>query len=218
MTQMDDLTSEPTGDVTGDGGRRPRRVLRIATAASSLVAGSVLVATLSPVGTAGAHPAGTDERPVVERAESDEADGKRRGRMENSRSADGATHRRHFVGIVTEVLDLDREALREALRGGATLADLAGDRTDELVAELAASATDRIEGAVADGRLTRERADELLARVVERAEARVHHERPARPMDRGRHAEGHGAEGHGHGHHGDHDRRGTEAGQGSSVR
>lgn len=75
---------------------------------------------------------------------------------------------------------MDRRTLGEALRGGATLADLAGDRTDDLVAELVAASTERIERAVADGRLDRDRADELLSRVEQRATARVHGERPGR--------------------------------------
>ena len=49
---------------------------------------------------------------------------------------------------------------------------------DELVADLVARATERIEQAVADGRLDRERADEILAGVEDRANAWVNGERP----------------------------------------
>ncbi len=61
-------------------------------------------------------------------------------------------------GQVGESLGMDRRELGAALRGGASIADLAGDRADELVADLVARGTERIEQAVADGRLDRERA------------------------------------------------------------
>jgi hypothetical protein len=91
-----------------------------------------------------------------------------------------------FGGQVAEFLDMDRRQLGEVLRDGASIADLAGDRVDELVADLVARATERIEQAVADGRLDRERADEILAGVEGRANARVNGERPERPGGRER--------------------------------
>ena len=91
-----------------------------------------------------------------------------------------------FGGQVAEFLDMDRRQLGGVLRDGASIADLAGDRVDELVADLVARATERIEQAVADGRLDRERADEILAGVEGRANARVNGERPERPGGRER--------------------------------
>jgi len=82
-------------------------------------------------------------------------------------------------GRVAEFLEMDRQELGEALRGGASIADLAGDRVDELVADLVARATERIEQAVADGRLDRERADGILSRVEERITARLEGGHPA---------------------------------------
>jgi hypothetical protein len=82
-------------------------------------------------------------------------------------------------GRVAEFLEMDRQELGEALRGGASIADLAGDRADELVADLVARGTERIEQAVADGRLDRERADGILSRVEERITARLEGGHPA---------------------------------------
>ena len=82
-------------------------------------------------------------------------------------------------GQVGEFLGMDRRELGEALRGGASIADLAGDRADELVADLVARGTERIEQAVADGRLDRERADGILSRVEERITARLEGGHPA---------------------------------------
>jgi len=76
-------------------------------------------------------------------------------------------------GRVAEFLEMDRQELGGAVRGGASIADLAGDRVDELVADLVARATERIEQAVTDGRLDRDRADEILARVEERITAHL---------------------------------------------
>ena len=156
------------------------RPARIAAAAGSLLAGSLLVVGLAPTGAAGAHQVEADDWPTMERPERDRGDGERAGRRADGRVRSRGHHRAHFVGLVTDFLDLDRRTLGEALRGGATLADLAGDRTDDLVAELVAASTGRIERAVDDGRLDRERADELLSRVEDRAAARVHGERPGR--------------------------------------
>ena len=52
---------------------------------------------------------------------------------------------------------------------------------DELVADLVARATERIEQAVTDGRLDRDRADEILARVEERITARLNGGQPTGP-------------------------------------
>jgi len=84
-------------------------------------------------------------------------------------------------GGVAEFLEMDRQELGEAIRGGASIADLAGDRVDELVADLVARATERIEQAVTDGRLDRDRADEILARVEERITARLNGGQPTGP-------------------------------------
>ena len=150
------------------------RPARIAAATGSVVAGSLLAVGLATTGPAGAHPV---EASQVEK-------GDRPGYRPGS-------HRSHFMGLVTDFLDLDRRVLGEALRSGATLADLAGDRTDELVAELVAS-TDRIERAVAGGRLDQDRADEILGRVEARVEARVRGERPNHLHASARRDRGHG--------------------------
>jgi len=84
-------------------------------------------------------------------------------------------------GRVAEFLEMDRQELGGAVWGGASIADLAGDRVDELVADLVARATERIEQAVTDGRLDRDRADEILARVEERITARLNGGQPTGP-------------------------------------
>jgi polyhydroxyalkanoate synthesis regulator phasin len=85
-------------------------------------------------------------------------------------------HPGRFVdGTVLELLDIDAETLREALQGGATLAEVAefsGVSTEELVDALVEKSTERLDEAVANGRLddaeAAERAAELEERITER--------------------------------------------------
>ncbi len=167
-----------------------KMTVRVVAAAVSLVAGSVLVATLSPIGTAGAHPvsdapADVDGRMAEMRERfADHREGGGKGiRVERAEGHDQLTQKRarraHFAGQVANFLGMERHELGEALRGGTTLAELAGDRTDDLVADLVAAASERIEQAVADGKLDRDRADEILGGVEARATARVNGEHPA---------------------------------------
>lgn len=96
----------------------------------------------------------------------------------------GPGHLRGGPGLdaAAEALGVDRDDLREQLRGGATLAEIAEQQgvevatvVDALVAELAGHLDER----VADGDITREEADEKLAEATERITERVHEGRPA---------------------------------------
>ena len=85
-------------------------------------------------------------------------------------------------------LDLSEEELRERLRSGQTLAGIAEDEgkaVSGLVDALVESASARIEEAVADGRLTEERAAELEAELEARVTDLVNGE--LRPVGFGRH-------------------------------
>lgn len=75
-----------------------------------------------------------------------------------------------------EVLGLTAEEMRDALRSGSSLADLAkqqGVDVSTLVDALVAVATERIDTAVAAGDLEQDRADELEAQLAERVTAVV---------------------------------------------
>ncbi|MHB1063758.1 MAG: hypothetical protein ACYC1Z_04565 [Georgenia sp.] len=75
-----------------------------------------------------------------------------------------------------EVLGLTAEEMRDALRSGSSLADLAeqqGVDVGTLVDALVAVATERIDTAVAAGDLEQDRADELKAQLEERVTAVV---------------------------------------------
>ncbi|MBC7289712.1 MAG: hypothetical protein H5T83_00065 [Actinotalea sp.] len=75
-----------------------------------------------------------------------------------------------------DALGLTTDELRAALADGSTLADVAeeqGVAVEDLVAALVAAAEERIDDAVADGRLTAEEAEERTAELTERMTERV---------------------------------------------
>lgn len=88
--------------------------------------------------------------------------------------------RAHGLGAVAKYLGVTPQALRSELRSGKSLAEIAtahGKSVDGLVDAIVAHARARLDKAVEKGRLTRQRADELLSRLtdaVEKAVQRVH--------------------------------------------
>ena len=86
------------------------------------------------------------------------------------------------LGPAAAYLGLTREQLRTELKSGKSLAQLAtakGKTTSGLVAAMLAPVKERLAKAVAAGRLTRQRADEILKRLTERVTQAVQHTRPA---------------------------------------
>ena len=192
---MDEYTKADTS------GRARKRILQGGAAGGLILVGSVLLASFSPIGATPAEPAA--ESQACEHAH--QRPGEMRPRLDRGKGHDmgakGSMGKGHEMGEghamgemggrpaarmgaavggqVGEFLGMDRRELGEALRGGASIADLAGDRADELVADLVARGTERIEQAVADGRLDRERADGILSRVEERITARLEGGHPA---------------------------------------
>jgi hypothetical protein len=102
------------------------------------------------------------------------------------------------IGVVSDTLDIEPADLVERLRSGETVADIAGDRTDDVIAAIIDSATERIESAVAAGRIDQAKADTILAGLEDRIAERLE----SGPPDKGTH-EGHeGMRGMGEGHEG----------------
>ncbi len=192
---MDEYTKADTS------GRARKRILQGGAAGGLILVGPVLLGFFSPIG---ATPAESSAEVQV-RDHAHRRSGEMRPRLamgeRHDMGAMCAMGERHEMGEghamgemggrpaarmgavvggqVGEFLGMDRRELGEALRGGASIADLAGDRADELVADLVARGTERIEQAVADGRLDRERADGILSRVEERITARLEGGHPA---------------------------------------
>lgn len=92
-------------------------------------------------------------------------------------------------GVAAQVLGLTTDELRDQLRGGMTLAEVAADQGVErqtLVDALVASATERLAQAVTDGKITQERADEMTAKLPELIDKVVDGELRHREGRRGR--------------------------------
>jgi polyhydroxyalkanoate synthesis regulator phasin len=87
-----------------------------------------------------------------------------------------------------EALGITTDELRQALRDGATLAEVAalqGVDVQVVIDAMVAEAREHIEQAVEDGRLTREEADEKLAELTERITDVVNNGRPEGEGPRG---------------------------------
>jgi len=74
---------------------------------------------------------------------------------------------------LAEILGLEQSELREAVTGGQSLADVAAEQgvdTQELVDALVDAAEERVSGALENGRIDQEKADEILSGAEQRAE------------------------------------------------
>jgi hypothetical protein len=92
---------------------------------------------------------------------------------------------RHLEAAAAAI-GIEVDALREALDGGQTIAQVAesnGVAVQTVVDALVADASAHIDEAVANGRLTQEEADAKKAELQERITARVNGERPEGPPD-----------------------------------
>jgi hypothetical protein len=85
------------------------------------------------------------------------------------------------LSVVSDVLGIDATELRDRLEAGETIADIAtaqGVAIDDVVSALVADARERLDTAVADGRLTQAEADEELTEATDRITAMVNGEAP----------------------------------------
>ena len=82
----------------------------------------------------------------------------------------------HRLGAAAKYLGMTPKELRTARQSGRSLAQIAaskGKSVDGLVAAIVAPAKARAAKAVSNGKLTQQRADELIARLTERVQALV---------------------------------------------
>ena len=81
---------------------------------------------------------------------------------------------------VADVLDMDVDELAAQLKDGASIADIAGEaKVQAVIDALVAEHDARIDGAVEDGRLSEEEAEEVRTALADRVEAMVNGEHPA---------------------------------------
>ena len=93
-------------------------------------------------------------------------------------------HHGPALGVAAQAIGIEETELREALRSGQTIAQVAQAHNvdpQKVVDALVADLNTRLAQAVADGRITQAQADEKKANAAERFTALVNGERPARP-------------------------------------
>ncbi|MEL6892739.1 MAG: hypothetical protein AAFP84_14165 [Actinomycetota bacterium] len=148
---------------------------------TGLVAAAVTGGSILGLGQVGTVSAQTPDEPTdgadVEQPADDDERPERPGR------------RGKHLDPLAEILGMDVDALRDALREGTTLADVATDQgvaVETVVDAIVDARTERIESGVENGRITQEQADERLADLEERVTTRVNEGRPERDDGEGR--------------------------------
>jgi polyhydroxyalkanoate synthesis regulator phasin len=164
-----DATNRPTPPTTdpAPAEKSPYRPNRLT---SGIVAGGAAFAmVLAGLGIASAQ---TDEGSTTTEAPaaSAPAEGEGAGRPHGGH---------HHHALAATFLGLEHDELRTQLEEGKTLADIAGARTDDLVAALVADGEKHLDDAVVHGRLTQAEADEKKAELPERMTAFVNATLPA---------------------------------------
>lgn len=207
------LLSPPTGGCAKED--TMRKTIVAATAAASIAAGALAGSVLGTTTVAGAAEtaaetvgwveealSGLVDDGTIDQAQADAVE----SALEEARPWRGfgpGGFGRHGLGwhadlsTVAETLGIAEEELRSAVEDGRTLAEVAAEQgvaVETVVDAIVAAQQERIAEEVAEGELTQEQADELLADAEERVTALVDGELPARP---GWH--GGGGRHHGHG-------------------
>lgn len=100
-----------------------------------------------------------------------EALGKARAEAREQRDERRAQRQADVDALLEDTLGMTRAELRDQLRAGKTLKEVAGDKADELAAAAVALVEKGTAQAVADGRLTQAQADQIVAGAKERAAA-----------------------------------------------
>jgi hypothetical protein len=114
-------------------------------------------------------------------------------RIGESRGHRGGFARGFQLETVAGVIGIEVDVLADALRDGQTIAEVAvdnGSSAEAVVDALVAEANAKLDQAVADEKLTAERAEEIRADAPDRIEARVNGEFEGRPGHRGHHGPG----------------------------
>ncbi len=111
-------------------------------------------------------------------------------------SPEAGRHGGHHPGVkaklstVATILGISEADLRAQLRDGKTIAAIAGDKTDDVIAALVTEAEARLAQAVTDGKLTQAQADERKAGLTERITNMVNRTPPPGGKGPGRHHRG----------------------------
>ena len=147
---------------------------KIVSTFSALGVAGALAATIALGAPTPASAAATTDQPTVLLAQA-------AGKPE-ARALAGQALRKALVRATADLTGKEVTAVREAVRGGQSLAQIAaanGSSGDAVVQAVVEKARARLDQAVEKGRITRERADELLQKLTERATELVNKTREA---------------------------------------
>ena len=106
-----------------------------------------------------------------------------------SHAGDGEHHGKilavgkHALETVADVLGTDVATLREQLASGQTIADIAGDQTQEVIDTLTGNANAFIDQAAADGKIPEDKVATAKERAAAAIEKLVNEGRPNKPAD-----------------------------------
>ncbi len=131
-------------------------------------AGAVAAAALTFGATSAASAQEEVEPATNDVVEADEATSSR-----EERRAARQERRSERRADISEIVGLSIEEIRAARDDGQSLADIAGDSTDELADYFVERATARVEAGVESGRLTEDEAAERLATIEQRIAERI---------------------------------------------
>jgi polyhydroxyalkanoate synthesis regulator phasin len=117
--------------------------------------------------------------------------------MQDARGAGKAAYeaaKAERIKVITDALGIDAATLEAKRKAGQSLADIAGDKKDALITALVAYENKKIDAAVADGKLSAERATALKSKLTAGITAMVNNEAKI-----GKAFKGFGKKGHGRG-------------------
>ena len=117
--------------------------------------------------------------------------------MQDARGANKAAHeaaKAERIKVITDALGIDAATLEAKRKAGQTLAAIAGDKKDALITALVAYESKKIDAALADGKLSAERATALKSKLTAGITAMVNNEAKI-----GKAFKGFGKNGHGRG-------------------
>lgn len=152
----------------------PKRALAIGSMAAVLTLGTAGI--VAAAGAQGHGPASALSSLVSDGTITQDQADKVAGALEKNREERKAEHeakRAEMQALITKTLGISESDLETAREEGKSLADLAGDKRDELVSAMVAFQTAKLDKAVAAGKVTQEQADKIKANMQKRVEDRV---------------------------------------------
>ena len=151
--------------------RNIRKNFLIAIVSSSLLAGAVIaipfVANAQNESSEKIIPLGDPTNAIEEDKQSSETKGEKKQKRNRGQ---------HLIGVVIESLGLEKADIAEEIRNGSTLGEIAesnGIITEDLISTITSIMTEKLNEAVAEGKITADEALTKASNIQERAEQMV---------------------------------------------